>query len=73
MFRLSQPLWLDALYLRLRDSRFFKSHVLDARGEGVLYATRMTVQGSGLPGANSSALWISQGAQAYIEGVDALG
>lgn len=62
---------MDSLYLRLRESRFPTSHAIHAIFLAFLYATRMTVQDSGLPGTNSSALWAEEGAKAYVQGVHA--
>lgn len=70
MFRLFQPLWMDALYLRLASSRVYGNTAVQATGKAELFATRLTVQGPG-PTYNFTAVRVEYGAKAYITGVHA--
>lgn len=72
LFRAIQPLWMDALYLRLLESRNYRVEALIVREAGELYATRMTIHGPGLPRANTTALFVRDNSKLYVEGVDAV-
>eukprot|EP00892_Ulva_mutabilis_P007594 jgi/Ulvmu1/5206/UM216_0001.1 len=61
-----RALWVDALHLRHRPARYGGLTFVWAVHKAELYATRLTVQGSGP--LNASALLVSQGGTALCEG-----
>lgn len=57
---------MDALYLRLRPSRFHVQTGVFVWGKGEMFGTRLTIQGS--QGYNSSAVQTLEGGKAYFQG-----
>jgi len=73
LFWVYHPLWLDALYFRFRPTAYFLTYGFEVNKGGVLYGTRLAMQGTH-PRQNCSAMAVSDGGKAcaYIQGVQHL-
>lgn len=69
LFLVWSRLWLDALYLRARPSRWYLFHFIAATGAvstADVYGTRLRFQGDGR--WNTTAIDTAAGARVYIQG-----